>query len=383
MVARSMLGPYFTSEHRELRDRVRTVLERAVLPHADTWEARRHVPAEGWRSLAAAGLLALAHSGDGFLHSAIFLEELGRTGYAGIRAAVGVHAYMAPSYLTLFGTPEQRDAYLPAVRSGSLIAALAISEEGAGTDLGQLRTSAIPDGKHGYRVSGRKCHVTNGSQAGFFVTLVRTRPGAPGGRLAGTSLLIIDADLPGVTAAPEPMLGWHAADICRVDFEDVPVPASQVIGRVNRALLYLMRALDFERLVAGLLAVGGVLHSVSLLDRFVREHSVRGAPLSANQAVRHQIADLRGDLDLTRNYAYNAAWRHSRGLLDTRTASILKLKATELAVAAAQTCVQFHGALGYLENSTAARLLRDAAGGTIAGGASELMRELIFEETCG
>jgi alkylation response protein AidB-like acyl-CoA dehydrogenase len=376
----AVLAPYLTPVHDELRARVRTVLEREILPHANEWEARRHIPPEGWRALANAGLLGLPLSGDGFLGSAVFLEELGRTGYAGIRAAVGVHAYMAPSYLELFGTPDLRDAYLPAVRRGERIAALAISEEDAGTDLRHLRTVARPDGDRGYLVTGSKRHVANGSQAGFFVTLVRTRPDAPGGLLAGTSLLIVDAGQPGVTRVPEQMLGWHAADVCQVDFADVPVPADRVIGRVDRALAYLMRALDFERLVAGLLAVGGVMHCVELLDRFVRGHRIKDAPLSANQAVRHRLADLHGDLHLVRQYGYHAAWLHSQARLDTRTASVLKLKATELAVSAAHACVRYHGARGYLEDSVPARLLRDAVAGTIAAGASELMRELIFED---
>lgn len=377
---RLVQSPYLTAEHRDLRSRVRAALEKLVLPDADRWEAQRHIPPEGWRALAGAGLFEFDHSGSGFLHSAVFLEELGRTGYAGIRAAVGVHAYMAASYLALFGTPDQQSAYLPAVHRGERVAALAISERDAGSDLRSLRTRAVPDEDQGYRVTGTKCHVANGSQAGFFVTLARTRPdrsGADG--LTGASLLVVDADLPGVTRTAEPMLGWHAADICQVDFEDVPVPANRLLGRPERALLQLMRALDFERLVAGLLAVGGTIHCLDLLDAFVREHQVKGAPLSANQAVRHRIAELSSDLDLVRHYGYHAAWLHGQGLLDTRTASVLKLRATELAVAAAQACVQYHGARGYLENATAARLHRDALAGTIAGGPSELLRDLIFE----
>lgn len=359
---------------------MRAALDRIVLPEADRWEAQRHIPPEGWQALAGAGLFEFEHYGDGFLRSAVFLEELGRTGYAGIRAAVGVHAYMAPSYLALFGTPDQQSAYLPAVRRGERVAALAISEQDAGSDLRDLRTRAVPDGEGGYRVTGAKCHVANGSQAGFFVTVVRTRPDRPGaGGLTGASLLIVDADLPGVTRTPEPMLGWHAADLCQVDFEDVPVPANRLLGRPERALLHLMRALDFERLVAGLLAVGGTLHCLGLLDGFVRGHRVKGAPLSANQAVRHRIAELGSELDLVRHYGYHAAWLHGQGLLDTRTASVLKLRATELAVTAARTCLQYHGARGYLEGATAARLHRDAIAGTIAGGASELLRDLIFE----
>ncbi len=373
-------APYLTPAHGLLRARVRSSLELEVLPHAPEWEARRSIPPQGWRALAGAGLFEFPLSGAGFLESAVLLEELGRTGYAGIRAAIGVHAFMAPSYLAQFGMPDQRDAYLPAIRRGERIAALAMSEEGAGTDLGRLRTVARPDGERGYLVNGTKRYVANGSQAGVFVTLVRTRPGPPGGRLAGIGLLLVDAGLPGVTRAAEPMLGWHAADVCRVDFADVPVPAGRMIGRADRTLKYLMRGLDFERLVAGLLAAGGVMHCVGLLDRFVRTHQLKDAPLSANQAVRHRLADLHGELYLVRQYAYHAAWLHSQGLLDTRTASVLKLKATELAVEAARACAQYHGARGYLEDSVPARLLRDAPAGTITAGASELLRELIFEE---
>lgn len=273
---------YLTSGHEEWRDRVRGVLRRHVLPNAERWEALRRITRDGWRALAAEGLFGLARSGAGFLDSAILLEELGRTGYAGGRAAVGVHAYMAPSYIEFFGTQEQKDRYLPAVRGGEQIAALAINEDGAGSDLRHVRTLAVPDGPASYRVSGSKSYVANGSQAGFFVTLTRTgtdRPYAGPSRadpprpgLIGASLLIIDASLPGVTWAPQPMLGWHAADMRRVEFHEVPVPADRLIGRPGWALLRLMRALDFERLVAGMLAAGGASHCVDLLDR-LPEHT--------------------------------------------------------------------------------------------------------------
>ncbi|WP_051450913.1 acyl-CoA dehydrogenase family protein [Actinospica robiniae] len=368
-----------TDEHLALRSRIRDELDRCVIPHADEWEARGFVSRQGWRALGSAGLLEFGHDGEDFLSSAVFLEELGRTGYAGIRAAVGVHAYMALSYLLLFGTAEQQEAYVPAARRGERIAALAISEENAGSDLRHLGTRAEPVGELGYRVTGRKCHIANGSQADFFVVLARTGEERGGRGLSGASLVIVDADSPGVSRTPRPMLGWHSADVCDVEFSDVAVPADRLLGRRDKALMHLMRGLDFERLAAGLLAVGGVAHCLELLNRFVRDHQVKDAPLAANQAVRHRIAELDSDLALVRNYAYHAAWLHSRGRLDTRVASILKLKATELAVAAAQTLVQYQGARGYRDEAAAARLHRDAIAGTIAAGASELLRDLIFE----
>jgi alkylation response protein AidB-like acyl-CoA dehydrogenase len=143
--------------------------------------------------------------------------------------------------------------------------------------------------------------------------------------------------------------------------------------------MHIVQALDFERLAAGLLALGGAQHTMRILDERIREHRVRDVPLSGHQAVRHRVADLSAELAVVRQYGYHAAWLQSQGRLDTHAASVLKLKATELAREAAQACAQLHGASGYLEDSVVARLYRDAIAGTIAAGASELVRDLIFE----
>ncbi|MET8419229.1 acyl-CoA dehydrogenase family protein [Streptomyces sp. NPDC005134] len=371
--------PYSFDGHTEFRERIRRLLAQSVLPCAEEWERKAYIPAEGWRTLGKQGLLGLGHSGEDFLRSAVFLEELGRTGYAGVRAAVGVHAYMASSYLELFGTAEQKAKYLPRIRSGELVVALAISEEGAGSDLSRLRTEALSADSSGRYVNGCKQPVANGSRADLFITLVRTRQATSERGLTGASLILVDGRSPGVTRRPEPMLGMRSADVCRIDFDQVRVENDQSIGRPDRALMYLMKALEFERLVAGILAVGGVHSCLALLGTFVREHRVGGAPLAAKQVVKHRLADLVAEFEMVRHFAYRAAWRHSQGDLDSQTASILKLKATELAVETARVCVQYHGAQGYAEGSAAARHYRDAMAGTIAAGASELMRDMIFE----
>ncbi|MFD7003203.1 acyl-CoA dehydrogenase family protein [Streptomyces mirabilis] len=381
--------PFFNSTHDEFRALVRARLAESVLPHAQAWEQRGHIDPDGWKALGAAGLLEVGHSGDDFLRSAVLLEELGATGYAGIRASVGVHSYMALSYVLLFGTPEQRQAWVPAAQRGERVNALAISEPNAGSDLRDLRTLARPRGADdaaGFVLDGRKSYVANGTRAGLLVVLARTgRPGGtPAGTgadrgLAGASMLLVDADSPGVTRRPQPMAGWLAADIAEIDFDHVEVPQGALLGRRGRALLQLMRALDFERLVAGLLAVGGVRYTLELLDTHVRTRQVKGVPLGSHQAVRHQLGDLYGEFDMVRRYAHHAAWMHARGRLDTRTASVLKLRSTELAVTAAQVCARYHGALGYQEGADAARVHRDATAGTIAAGASELLRDMIFE----
>ncbi|HEX7306755.1 acyl-CoA dehydrogenase family protein [Lentzea sp.] len=356
----------------DVRAEIRSVLDEIVLPHADRWERERRISPDGWRALAEAGLLSLPHEGPGFALSAVFLDELGNTGYAGVRASIGVHAYMAPAYLRMLGTEVQRAAWLRPDR----VAALAITEEHAGTDLSALSTVAGKDGD-AYRLTGEKWYVTNGSAADYLVVLARTRAGGTAKVLSGASLFVVDGRSPGITRHRQPTLGWRAADTCRVSFDGVV--ADGVLGRPDRALMHLMPALDFERLVAGLLAVGGVRHCLGVLRSFLRSHRVRGEALSANQAVRHRVADLDAQYELVRTFADRLVEDHCAGRLDTKAAAVLKLTATELAVTAAQVCVQYHGARGCLEDSVPARLHRDAMAGTIAAGASELMRDLIFE----
>ncbi|MCP1465529.1 acyl-CoA dehydrogenase family protein [Pseudomonas sp. S3E17] len=373
-----MPSPYLSDSHRNFALQVRQILQSQLLPIADAAEERGHLCENAWQTLAEHGLLGLPQRGEGFLESAVFLEELGALGYAGIRASVGVHAYMASAYLELFGSEEQIQRYLPGIRQGRIITALAISEEHAGSDLSQMQCRARPSA-NGFIVEGSKRYIANGSRASLIVTLVRSCEGQHA--LSSSSLLLIDGDSPGLVRTPHPMLGWCSADVCDLDFTHLVVPACNVLGKSGKGLLYLMQGLDFERLVAGLLALGGAHHSIRVLDGFVRRHQLQGRPLSDKQSVRHRLADLVGEQQILRHYAYQVAWQHSKGQLDTRSACILKLRATELALSAAQACAQLHGAQGYQLNSEVARVYRDAMAGTIAAGASELMRDMIFDST--
>jgi acyl-CoA dehydrogenase len=371
----TMPDAILTEEEQAFALSVRSILHCHVLPEADAAEERGYLPAGVWQALAEQGLLELAREGQGFLKSAVFLEELGGLGYAGLRAAIGVHAYMASAYIAWFGSDEQRRRYLPGVSRGEAIAALAITEEQAGSDLSQLQCQARAT-DDGFVVEGRKRYVANGSQASLIVMLV----GSSTARhpLGSSSMLLIDANSPGIIRSPQSLLGWRSADICDLDFQQVRISRQDVLGRVGKGFLYLMRGLDFERLVAGLLALGGAAHSIRVLSRFAEQRHIKGVPLSAYQSVRHRLADLISEQQLLRCFAYQLARQYGVGHIETRDACILKLRATELAKEAALACVQYHGAQGYLRDSVVSRLCRDAMAGTIAGGASEVMRDMIF-----
>ncbi|GAB6899064.1 acyl-CoA dehydrogenase family protein [Kineosporia succinea] len=360
--------------------RLRDLLGEHVVPHLPQWEAQRQVPPSAWKALGAAGLLGLPHpvadggSGQSLSQSLPALEELGRTGYAGFRAAVGVHAWMATHYLATAAGPELRETYLgPAIR-GERVAALAVTEPGAGADLNALTTTAVPDGD-GYRLHGAKSMVTNATSAGFAVVAARTRPGATGP--TGLSLLVVDLPGPGVTVTPQELEGWHCAGTAHVSFDGVRLPGRALIGRAGRGFHYLMRGFQSERVVAAALAVGGTDRCLHDTITHVRTRQAFGARLADLQSVRHTLAGLSTELAAARLLVRDAAARLDRGDLAVSECSAAKLYATELACRVADRCLQLHGSAGYTAGSTVARAHREARAATMAAGPSEVMLDLI------
>jgi len=376
-------SPYFTADHEVFRAKVRTFLAAEVLPDAARWEQEDGLPRELWKLFGEQGYLGLLHAssvggGRDMFTSVVFLEELGRTGFGGLRAAVSVHAYMATHYLAWVGSRELRRTYLePAVR-GDSVAALAITEPAAGSDLAGLTTTATPDGDH-YVVNGTKTMVSNGMVADFAVVAVRTGASADSDKsgMTGLSLLVVDSDLPGISRAPVRTLGWRSAGTATVVYDDVRVPADRLIGRLNSGFYYLVRGLQLERLVAATLALGGIEQSLDDLRGFLRGRRVAGSVLAEKQAPVHRVADLVTELAAARQLVHHTAWLYDQGELPTEECSMAKLYTTELACRLADTSLQLQGAHGYLEQSDAARAYRDARAATIAAGPSEVMRDLI------
>lgn len=377
---------YLTEQHERFRVQVRDFLARDILPFAADWEAQRRLPRHAWNSFGGQGLLGLNHSREvggserDLFSSVVFLEELGRTGFGGLRAAISVHAYMATYYLARSGSAMLRQRYLAPAVAGNKIAALAITEPAAGSDLAGLASSVHEQPDH-FVINGVKTMVSNGSSADFYVVLARAaRPsGAPSARNpAGFSLFVVDADSPGLTIHRTEPMGWRTADPATVSFEDVRVPLGQAIGRPNSGFYQLMRGFQLERVVAAVLALGGADRSL----RVTRDHLVRrsafGARLADLQAVRHRIADLATDLAAARQLVYHAVWRYqSDDMGSVRECSMAKLCATELASSIAGVSLQLHGALGYLDATEVARTFRDTRAATVAAGPSEVMRDII------
>lgn len=382
-----MKSPYFTSEHDRFREFVRQFIRQEVVPVADKWEQERSIPREIWQKLGQLGLLGLHYSTEyggsqkDFFFSLVFLEELGRSGYAGFRVAVAVHAYMATYYLAHAACEELKRCYLASAITGEKISALAITEPGAGSDLSQLQTTALLDGDT-YVVNGTKRFVANGTTADFIILAVRTAPASESKRGAtGISLIVLDTSAEGVHVKPLQNLGWHCSDTAEIHLENVRVPVSNLIGKASYGFYYIMWGFQLERLVAGALALGGSEACLDLTRQHLAQRQVFGQTLSHFQSIRHRFADLVTEVASARQLIYYAAWlyQHHQMDLPVLECSMAKLKSTELANRVVDECLQFHGASGYMASHPIARMYRDMRAGTIAGGASEVMRDLIAQ----
>ncbi|WP_405166755.1 acyl-CoA dehydrogenase family protein [Nocardia sp. NBC_01499] len=369
---------HLTPGHEAFRSEVRAVLDAHVVPCLAEWERSRCIPRPAWRLLGKHGLLGVGYAPDRDLfHSLVLLEELGRTGYAGFRAAVGVHAYMATHYLAKSGSPFLRARYLAPAVAGEKIAALAVTEPDAGSDLAGLAVSATAAGEH-VVLRGVKSMITNGTTADFFVVAARTGVGSAGP--AGISLFVVDSASPGVSVRPQETVGWHCADTAEVRFSDVRVPTGNMIGRVGTGFRQLMHGFQLERFVAAALALGGIESCLDATRTHLRTRHVFGGRLSDLQSVRHAMAELFTELAAARHLVHDAAWRLSQDDLPAAECSMAKLYTTELACRVADRCLQLHGANGYLAGSAVARAHAEARAATMAAGPSEVMRDLIAGE---
>jgi acyl-CoA dehydrogenase len=372
------LQPPFTEEHEELRASVRGFLDRELAPHAQQWEAERWFPDEVFGTLAAQGLLGLKYpteyggQGGDYLHEAVLVEEMARIGSGGTAAGIGGHINIATPPIWKFGTDEQKQRYLaPAIR-GESIGALAITEPDAGSDVAALRTKAEQvDG--GWVVNGEKTYITNGVRAHFMVTAVKTT--AEGGH-HGISFLIIDRG-EGVRSSKLDKLGWHASDTATISFEDVFVPAGNLLGELHEGFKLIMANFQWERLAMALGTVGAMQLAYERTAEYARERTAFGRPISKHQAIRHKLADLATSAYTARCVTYDALRRFHEGEEPLKEVTMAKLLTQRASFELMDECLQIHGGMGYMGEHWAQRAARDARLGPIGGGSDEIMREIL------
>jgi acyl-CoA dehydrogenase len=369
-----MFGP----EHEDLRASLRRFVAERLRPHAAAWEDAGHFPDSVFTELAAHGFLglkypeALGGQGGDHLHDAVLTEELARCGSGGLAAGIGAHVGIATPPVWRFGTESQHERYLRPAIAGERIAALAITEPDAGSDVAAARTRAERvDG--GWLVHGAKTYITNGVRASFYVTAVRTRP--EGGH-HGLSFLIVDRQ-EAVSARPLRKLGWHASDTAELAFDGAFVPEENLLGREHEGFGLVMANFRWERLVMALGAVAAMQEALERTLAYTRERRAFGRPLTGHQAVRHQLVDLATRVHTCRCVTYDALGRFMAGEDAGKEVTMAKLVTQRAAFEVIDACLQLHGGAGYMREYEIERMARDARLGPIGGGTDEIMREIL------
>jgi acyl-CoA dehydrogenase len=370
--------PPFTEEHEELRASIRRFVANELRPHATAWEEARWFPDEVFRKLAAVGFLGLKYpaeyggQGGDYLHDAVLAQEMARCGSGAVAAGVGAHVGIATPPVWRFGTEDQKRRYLAPAIAGEEIAALAITEPGAGSDVAAVATRAERvDG--GFVVNGEKTYITNGVRAGFYVTAVRTSNA--GGHNA-ISFLIVDAG-EGVTASKLDKLGWHASDTATVAFRDAFVPEVNLLGKLDGGFRLIMANFQWERLLMALGAVAGMEVALERTIAYARARRAFGRPLTGHQAVRHRLAELQTTAHTCRCTTYDALRRFVAGEDAVREVTMAKLATQRAAFDVMDACLQLHGGAGYMREYEIERMARDARLGPIGGGTDEVMKEIL------
>jgi acyl-CoA dehydrogenase len=369
--------PPFTAEHEEFRATVRRFVETELRPRAAEWEEARWFPNEVFGRLAELGYIGLKfppeYGGDGDpIADAVFAEELAWCGSGGLAAGIGAHMGIALPPIWKFGTEEQKQRYLvPGIR-GERIAALAITEPDAGSDVASVRTRAHRvDG--GYVVNGSKMFITGGVRADVIVTAVKTS--AEGGH-RGLSFLLIERGA-GVQSRAIEKLGWHASDTAHITFDDVFVPEENLLGRENEGFYLIMANFQWERLLMALGAVGAMKAAFERTLKYALQREAFGRPIGRHQVIRHKLAEIAVTLEAGRDVTYSALRRYVAGEDAVREVTIAKLATQRAAFDVIDTCLQIHGGAGYMVEYDIERAARDARLGPIGGGTDEIMKEIL------
>ena len=368
----------FGPEHEELRQTIRRFVARELRPHAAEWEEARWFPDDVFTRMAGVGLLGLKYpeeyggQGGDHLHDAVLTEELARCGSGGLAAGIGAHVGIATPPVWRFGTEDQKRRYLRPAIAGEKIAALGITEPGAGSDVAAVRTRAERV-ERGFVVNGEKTYITNGVRAHFVVTAVKTT--ADGGH-HGMSFLIVDRQ-DGMTSSKLDKMGWHASDTATIAFDDVFVPEENLLGPEHEGFRLIMANFQWERLLMALGAVAAMQVALERTLEYTRERRAFGRPVAGHQAIRHELVDVATTVHTCRCLTYDALERFVAGQEPLQQVTMAKLVTQRAAFDVMDTCLQLHGGAGYMREYEIERMARDARLGPIGGGTDEVMREIL------
>jgi acyl-CoA dehydrogenase len=373
----------FSEQHEMFRATVRAFVDKEVAPHVEAWEVAGRMPKPLWRRMGELGFFGLEYdekyggAGADVMMSAVLHEECARSRSGSFAMAVGVHCDMASPHLYWTGSEALKEQYLPPICRGEKLTAIAVTEPGGGSDVAAIRTRAVRDGSH-YVVNGSKMFITNGATADVYFVAARVEAGRDGKRHQGISMFLVERETPGFGVSRTlDKMGMRASDTAELSFQDMRVPAENLLGREGVGFYEVMRVFQRERLVAGLHAVAMAQRALEDTVAYVKERQAFGGPLSDKQAVRHRLAEMATDIEAGRWLTYAACLKYQAGEEAVREISMVKLFTAEMVNRVAYGCVQLHGGYGYMREYPVERFARDARLMTIGGGTSEIMKDII------
>jgi alkylation response protein AidB-like acyl-CoA dehydrogenase len=368
------------------RDMVLRFLEQEVLPHYDSWEKNHKMPREMWNTMGSAGMLLVdfpekyGAADASFDVCQMIQEEMCRLNLHALATGYNIHSNIVAPYLLHIGNQQQQDRWLPAMVSGEVLTALAMTEPGAGSDLANIRTKAIKDGDH-YILSGSKTFITNGNDANMIIVCAKTDINAGS---KGISLFLVDTSIPGFsTGKPIEKIGQHCSDTAELFFENMRIPSDALLGEEGKGFVYLMQELPRERLGCAVQAIGHAQGALDITCDYVKERKAFGHSVSQFQNTRFKLAECQTELEMCRALLEKHMHKYQRGEMTVTDAAMLKLAATEMQLKMVNECLQLFGGYGYTDEYPISRFYRDARIQTIYAGTSEIMKEVIARDILG
>jgi acyl-CoA dehydrogenase len=372
-----MTRTVFRDDHEHFRIQVRRFLEKEVVPHSAQWEEQGIVPKSLWLRAGQEGLLhplipePFGGGGD-FGHSAVLLEEMARANT--ISVGFPLHSDIVAPYIYAYGTPAQRQRWLPPMMRGELISAIAMTEPGTGSDLKAVRTQAVREGDH-YLLNGQKTFITNGQNAGLVIVVAKTNPelGAK-----GISLIVVEEGMTGFTKGRKlKKIGMRAQDTSELFFENVRVPVENLLGEENSGFKYLMHELAQERLVIAVRCAASLETFLEKTIAYTRERKTFGQTVLSFQNTRFKLAAAKAEIAMLRVFVDDCLRLHLEKKLTPELAAMAKLNATGIHNRLLDEFLQLHGGYGYMTEYQIGTAWTDARVGRIYGGSDEIMKEII------
>ena len=377
----------YDTDHEAFREVVQAFIKREVEPNNERWEAERNVDRSAW--LAAGKQSIIGHliperfGGLGttdYRFRAVVTEELARVGATSVSSGFGLQDDIAIPYIVDLGTEEQLERWLPKMASGEAIGAIAMTEPGAGSDLQGIRTTAVKDGDD-WIVNGAKTFITNGINADLVIVVARTNP-ADGAR--GISLLVLERGMPGFSRGRKlDKIGLHGQDTAELFFNDVRVPANNLLGREGGGFVHLMERLPRERLSIAVMGVASSRAAIGWTVDYTTQRTAFGQPIAAFQNTAFELASVVTETDVLEAYIDKSILALNAGELTAVDAAKAKLWGTEVQKRVLDRCLQLFGGYGYMNEYPIARAYADARVQTIYGGTSEIMKTIIARDLTG